>query len=137
MTNTKATEGVAVLAAMVLALLVAGVMSYEIFINHAFTRAYVESIVVGIIGAVLLVIAVFALPERMALAFRCHYSGLSAAVCSAVGLFLSAQPWLRSGIGQQWEALVPFSLALAATVSFRIIEARANRQKQRSPLRSP
>ena len=121
-------------AATALALLIAGAMNYEIFISKAFTQVYIGSIVVGVIGVVMLVIAVVALPKRLALATVCYYIGLSATVCSAVILFLIAQPWLMSGIGQQWEALVPFSLALTAMVAFSVMKARADRQKRRSSL---
>jgi uncharacterized protein YuzE len=118
------------LASLIVPLFCEGFISYEIFINSAFTRAYLESIVIGVIGAIMLVIAMLVWSRRPALVIVCFFTGLSAVTVSGALLLIISQPWLGSGIGQQWQALVPLSFALAGAVAFNVRRRRMVGQQQ-------
>lgn len=89
----------------------------NIFIDNAISTAYIESIEIGVVGAVLLGIALLSwLPQRP-LALACYFGGLIALVSSAVFLLLIGQPWLGFGVYPLWQGIIPFGLSLAGTAA--------------------
>ena len=97
-----------------------GFIAYEIFINNAIERAYIEAIAISVVGAIMFGIALLAGAPKRPLVFASYLGGLYAIMGSAVFLFMIGQPWLGFGIVSPWLALITFSLALTGGVVFNI-----------------
>lgn len=107
-----------------------GFIAYEIFINNAIERAYIETLAIGGIGTIMLGIALLAWMPQRPLVSACYIGGLYAAIGSALFLFLIGQSWLGFGLSNPWLALLPFSLALAGAVAFNVRRRRMVGQQQ-------
>lgn len=89
----------------------------NIFIDNAISTAYIESIEIGVVGVVLLGIALLSWSSQRPLALACYFGGLIALVSSAVFLLLIGQPWLGFGVYPLWQGIIPFGLSLVGTVA--------------------
>jgi uncharacterized protein YuzE len=107
-----------------------GFIAYEIGVNNAIERAYIEAIVIGVIGAIMLGVALLAGAPQRPLVFASYLGGLYGMVGSAIFLFLLSQPWLLGGVSSPWLALILFSLAMIGGVVFNNHYRRMAGQQQ-------
>jgi uncharacterized protein YuzE len=107
-----------------------GFIAYEIGVNNAIERAYIEAIVIGVIGAIMLGVALLAGAPQRPLVFASYLGGLYGMVGSAIFLFLLSQPWLLGSVSSPWLALILFSLAMIGGVVFNNHYRRMAGQQQ-------
>lgn len=106
------------------------IAAYEITINKAIERAHIEAIAIGIIGALMLGIALLGGALQRPLVFASYLGGIYATGSSAIFLFLLGQPWLGFDVSNPWLALVPCSLTLAGAIALNIRYRHMVRQRQ-------
>ncbi len=98
-----------------------GVVFIDLFVNNAPERAYVEAIIIGVIGVIMLVFSVLTWSRQRPLVIAAYMGGVSLVVGSAICLIFTDYQWL---------ALAAFAVLLAAPFAPRVRQARATNLRQ-------